>query len=58
MMNEINNFYIAKTLRMMNYLAKKFDCIKVQKDNNNENFSVFIFKDSLELREYLRGYGK
>lgn len=57
-MNEINNFYIAKTLRMMNYLCKKFDCIKVQKDNNNEKFSVFIFKDSLELREYLRGYGK
>lgn len=49
-------YYVAKTLRMANYLAKKFDMLKVQTDKYNPNYKIFLFKDSLELREYLKGY--
>ncbi len=48
--------YICKTLRLMNYLCKKFDVVKVQRDRNNENYLVFIFEDTKELREYLSKY--
>ena len=49
--------YIAKTLRMMNYLVKGgFTCIKVQKDKFNEDYVVFLFEDSIKLREYLSSY--
>ncbi|EES50027.1 hypothetical protein NE172_04845 [Clostridium botulinum] len=52
----INQYYIAKTLRMANYLAKKFNIIKVQTDKFNPNYKIFVFQDSLELRNYLEGY--
>ncbi|MBY6816441.1 hypothetical protein HYH38_08420 [Clostridium botulinum] len=58
MNKDYKGFYIAKTLRMMNYLAKKFDCMNIQKDESNPKFSVFLFKDSKELREYLKEYRK
>lgn len=48
--------YICKTLRLMNYLCKKFDVVKLQRDRNNENYLVFIFEDTKELREYLSKY--
>lgn len=51
-----DNFYIAKTLRMMNFLAKRFDVIRVCDDSNNQNYKVFLFKDSEELRNYLQEY--
>lgn len=53
---KIDKKYVAPTLRIMNYLCKKFDCIKVQSDRNNPKFQVFIFEDSEELREYLSKY--
>lgn len=49
-------FYIAKTLRMMNFLCKKYDVKKVIADRENPRFSVFLFDDSTELREYLKEY--
>lgn len=51
-----NNFYVAKTLRMMNFLAKKYDVIRVVDDFNNKNRKVFLFEDSAELRAYLKQY--
>ena len=48
--------YTSKTLRMTNYLAKKYDIIGAVPDKNNPKFYVFLFKDSDELREYLKGY--
>lgn len=55
-MEERNNFYVAKTLRMMNFLAKKYDVIRVVDDFNNKNRKVFLFNDSDELRDYLKQY--
>ena len=52
----INKYYVSKTLRMANYLAKKYDCLKVQDDKYNPNYKIFLFEDSEELREYLKGY--
>lgn len=55
-MNYDNQLYVCKTLRMMNYLCKKYDCIKLADDKDNTKFKVFLFKDSDELRKYLKGY--
>lgn len=49
-------YYVAKTMRMANFLAKKFDILKVVDDRNNPSFKVFLFEDTLALREYLREY--
>jgi hypothetical protein len=49
-------YYVAKTLRMANFLAKKFDILKVVDDRENPNYKVFLFEDTLALREYLRQY--
>lgn len=49
-------YYVAKTMRMANFLAKKFDMLKVKDDRNNPSFKVFLFEDTLALREYLRQY--
>jgi len=53
---KIDKKYVAPTLRIMNYLAKKFDVVKVQPDRNNPKSQVFIFEDSQELRNYLAKY--
>lgn len=49
-------YYVAKTLRMANFLAKKFDILKVVDDRENPNYKVFLFEDTLALREWLREY--
>lgn len=49
-------YYVAKTMRMANFLAKKFDILKVVDDRENPNYKVFLFEDTLALREYLRQY--
>ena len=54
--NEFNKLFISKTLRLTNYLAKKFDIIKIIDDKDNSRFKVFCFEDSQELREYLAEY--
>jgi hypothetical protein len=55
-MNYKNQLYVCKTLRMMNHLCKKYDCLKISNDKDNPKFKVFLFKDSKELREYLKEY--
>lgn len=52
------NLYVAKTLRMANYIAKKFDILKLGTDENNPKYKVFLFEDSNELREYMNGYSE
>lgn len=54
--NNTNGFYIAKTLRMMNFLCKRYNVKKVIPDKDNPRYSVFLFNDSTELREYLSEY--
>lgn len=49
-------YYIAKTLRMMNFLCKKYDVKRVIPDKDNSRYSVFLFEDSEELRDYLGEY--
>ncbi len=49
-------YYVAKTMRMANFLAKKFNILKVKDDRNNPSFKVFLFEDTLALREWLREY--
>lgn len=49
-------YYIAKTLRMMNFLCKKYDVKRVIPDKDNPRYSVFLFEDSKELRDYLGEY--
>lgn len=49
-------YYVAKTMRLANFLAKKFDMLKVKDDRNNPAFKVFLFEDTLALREWLREY--
>ena len=48
--------FSSNTLRMTNYLAKKFDILKLGTDKYNPKYKVFLFEDSKELREYLKGY--
>lgn len=55
-MSKNNQLYICKTLRMMNYLCKRYDCIKMADDKDNPKFKVFLFEDSDEFREYLSKY--
>ena len=50
--------YCCKTVRLLNYLSKKFDVVRVGRDKNNENYIVFLFEDTDEFREYLKGYKK
>lgn len=49
-------YYVCKTVRLLNYLSKRFDVIKVDRDRNNKDFIVFLFEDSVSLRSYLRNY--
>lgn len=49
-------FYVCKTIRLLNYLSKRFDILKVDRDKNNNKFIVFLFEDTTELRDYLRKY--
>lgn len=51
-----NGLYICKTLRLMNYLCKKFDVKKMAKDIDNPNYSVFLFEDTKEFRDHLDKY--
>ena len=55
-MEKNNQLYICKTIRMMNYLCKRYDCIKMADDKDNPKFKVFLFEDSDEFREYLSKY--
>ena len=48
--------FVSETLRMTNYVAKKFDILKLGTDRDNSRFKVFLFEDTPELREYLKGY--
>ena len=41
---------------MTNYLAKKFDILKIGNDRRNPKFKVFLFEDTPELREYALGF--
>lgn len=51
--------YIAKTLRMLNYLVRNgFDCKKIEKDRYNKDKVVFAFVDCAELRQALDNYKK
>lgn len=49
-------YYVAKTMRLANFLAKKFDILKCVDDRENPNYKVFLFEDTLALREWLREY--
>ena len=49
-------YYVAKTMRLANFLAKKFNILKVKDDRNNPSFKVFLFEGTLALREWLREY--
>lgn len=55
-MDTRNGYYVCKTLRLMNYLCKKFNVKKIIRDKDNNKFVVFLFDDSKEFREYLSGY--
>lgn len=50
--------YCCKTVRLLNYLSKKFDVVRVGRDKNNENYIVFLFEDTEEFRCYLNKYTK
>ena len=49
--------YIAKTLRLMNFLVRSgFDCKKIEKDRYNSDKVVFAFEDCREIRQALSKY--
>ena len=50
--------YCCKTVRLLNYLSKKFDVVKVGRDKHNEDYIVFLFEDTDEFRDYLKEYKK
>ena len=53
----MNNIFVCKTLRLMNYLVKSgFDCKKVRPDRQDNNFIVFVFENSMALQECLKKY--
>lgn len=48
--------YTCKTLRLCNYLNKKYNILGAVPDKDNSRFVVFLFEDSDELRDYLSKY--
>ena len=50
------SLYCSTTLEKTNYLAKKFDILKIGNDRRNPKFKVFLFEDTPELREYALGF--
>jgi hypothetical protein len=55
-MEKNKKLYTCKTLRLCNWLNKKYDILSVVPDKDNSRFSVFLFEDSDEFREYLSKY--
>ena len=52
-----NQYYIIKSLNMMNYLVRNgFNVVKVGDNENNPNFKVFMFYDSQELRKCMESF--
>lgn len=51
--------YVVKTQVMATYLMTKgFRLIKLQQDRNEPDRNVYLFKDSLELRNAITEYTK
>ncbi|WP_367119844.1 DUF5659 domain-containing protein [Methanoculleus sp.] len=49
--------YVVKTMRLNNYLTKNgFRMLRPSKDRNNENFVVFLYEDTEELRKCIGNY--
>lgn len=49
--------YVIKSQSMATYLmGKGFRLIKLQRDRNNPNRNVYLFKDSSELRKSITEY--
>lgn len=52
-----NNYYVVRSLSMTNYLVRKgFDIKKVDDNEANPEFKVFLFADSQELRDAMSEY--
>jgi hypothetical protein len=51
--------YVIKTQAMATFLMSKgFRLIKLDKDKNNSYRNVYLFKDSVELRNAMKTYQK
>lgn len=51
--------YVVKTQALATYLmAKGFRLIKLQKDRNDDNRNVYLFKNSKELRDSITEFTK
>ena len=49
--------YVIKSQSMATYLmGKGFRLVKLQRDRNNPNRNVYLFKNSLELRKAITEY--
>lgn len=49
--------YVVKTMRLNNYLSEQgFIMLRPSKDKNNENFIVFLYEDTKELRQAINNY--
>ena len=52
-----NEYYVIKSLSMMNYLVRNgFDVLKVGDNEFYPNLKVFLFADSLELRRCMESF--
>ena len=50
-------YYIIKSLSMMNYLVRNgFNVVKVGDNENNPKLKVFMFYDSQELRKCMESF--
>lgn len=55
----MKNFYVCKTIRLMEYLIRKdHNILRVQQNTDDNNRVVFIFKYSNELQKDVDDYYK
>ena len=51
--------YVVKTMRLHNYLSQcGFIMLRPDVDRNNDNFIVFLYEDTKELRQAITNYKK
>ena len=54
---KIHKFYVVKSLRMTNYLAKLgFDIKNVEDNAYDRRYKIFLFEDSHELRRAMDNF--
>lgn len=57
MQNKKDTIYVCRKIRLLNHLLNKgFMFIRTERDKYKPNYNVWLFKDTLELRNSIEEY--